>query len=230
MNPTAEATAARANETALWGVGFLDDGTELPISYRDIDQDAIAAEAALAALEVPVDANLLLLSTLPNIGTVWPFAVASARGSRAVYFADATAFDASRTEMFTRRLNIDAILGVSEAVVAGLGEAGSAPKVLQRARVVAADPALVAGLRAQGVNAVRWLRLGPAIAIDCSYGILHYDESEWTLHSEGRQLLIRANSKRAVGDRTFVIGISARAGQSDCPCGRTADLTLDGSG
>lgn len=215
---------------ALWGVGFLDNGREVPVSYHDIDSDAVAAEAALNALDVPADANILLISTLPGIATVWPFAVASARGSRAVYFADATAFDANRTEMFTRRIDIDTIVGVNDEVMKGLREMGDVYEVLKRARVVAAEADLVDDLREQGVNAVRWLPLGPAIAIDCSQGTLHYDDAQWSLGTDALGLIVSASPQRAVAGAVFETGIVGMPSDAACFCGRRAQVLLGGAG
>ena len=215
---------------ALWGVGFLDDGREVPVSYHDIDRDAVAADAALHALDVPADANLLLVSTLPGIATVWPYAVASARGSRAVFFADATAFDANRTEMFTRRIEIDTILGLNGAVLKGLGELGDPYDVLRRARVVAADHELVEDLREHGVNAVSWLTLGPATAIECSQGVLHYDDSQWSVRAGANGLVVCGGPQRAVAGAAFETGVLGTPCEDrSCACGRGAQILLGGT-
>jgi hypothetical protein len=213
----------------LWGLGFLENGREVPVSYHDIECDTVAAEAALNALRVPADGNILLVSTLPGIAHVWPFAVASARGSRAVYFADATAFDANRTEMFTRRINIDTIVGINADVMRGLSEMGDPYDVLKRARVVAADADLVDDLRAHGVNAVSWMLLGPAVAMECINGAVHYDGSQWSLSSDKDGLVVTAGRERALAGATFVTGIPATLSNDSCACGRSTGVILGGA-
>lgn len=211
----------------LWGVGFLPDGHEIPVSYHDIEQDTLAAGAALDALGVPADANILLLSTLPGVATVWPFAAAAARGSRAVYFADATTFDANRTEMFTRRLDIDAILGVTQAVVDGLTELGDPYAVLARARIVAAEPTLVPTLQAHGVNAVTWLTLGPALALECAHGSLHVDPLQWEVTPHPHGLSVTPAPTRATAPATFETPVLGAPDPVSCPCGLGGRLTLE---
>jgi hypothetical protein len=211
----------------LWGWGRFGDEQLLPLSFDDIRRDAMAARAGLRSLALPSDAKVVVVSTVSEFGHFWPVLQAAHDLGYVTSTADATPYDAGRTEMFCRLLSPSSVIGLDDAVLDGLEASGLDPgSVFARVSRVVARGQAVNRLRDAGVGALRWVALGPTTAMDCRHGHLHYDRRQWRVESEGGRLVLSSTMGRAYPVDHLDTGLRGTVSARACPCTRS-DPTLE---
>jgi hypothetical protein len=210
-----------------WGIATYGDGVPYPLSYADVERDTEGAVRALGALEVGAGDTVLVVSRLEEGGHFWPFNAAVAQLGMLGLCADATLFDAARTEMLLRRFDVKVAVGVNRAVIDGLELAGFTPaSVFGRAKLIVARTDAAPLIAAMGVPVRRWQQLGPTYAMDCSLGRLHVDTAQWDVSVDRDELVVRARQERAVGADPIATGVAGTVDKDGCSCSRGKDGTI----
>ncbi len=214
-------TASRPEMSGLWGWGRSPgDGSLVPFSFEDIRRDTAAARAALRSLGHASDAVVLIVSTVSEFCFSWPFNQAAHELGYVTSTADATRFDAARTEMFCRLIKPHIVLGINDEVLDGLEEQGRDPgQVFSGVPCVIARGGAVPRLKKLGVGVKEWVALGPALAVECRHGRLHFDATQWHLDERGGELMV-SSVGRALRAVEVPTGVRGRLSQRFCLCRR----------
>jgi hypothetical protein len=136
--------------------------------------------------------------------------------------AEAMGWDANRTAVFTRELDLHGVIGLSRATVERLGDGDALRRLFGAIPVMLARPDAVPLLAAAGVSAGVICLLGPALAVECGqrHGA-HVNAEEWRVWDRGGELWIAAGASRAgrLGDTPLALrgGVTTQP----CPCGST---------
>ena len=202
----------------LWGVGSFrvgDDIVTYPVSKDDNGRDIGGAAKALRSLGV-----LECSRAGAAAAALW------ATLDRVVYgatIADASRYDAFRTNMFLRAMHYDVVLGINEDVLDGLDDLSmSYTDVFADVPIVAAGAGAHARLRAAGLDPWWWLHLGPTTAVECAAREgAHIDGSEWAIEvGDGGEILVSASNERAATIERQRTGVHGTVLSARCSCGR----------
>jgi hypothetical protein len=209
----------------LWGIGQFRSAGEsvpLPVSYDDVAQDTDSARKTLASLGVGRGHHVLFTSLLSESATFWPFQQAVLSVGGIVSCAEATPFDAFRTEMFARRLPLETVLGLNADVLDGLAALGRASEqVFARVPIIVARSLAYERLRDAGLRPYLWLPLGPAVAVECRVRAgAHVDSGVWQAESAGGEIVLSSRVPRAFTVDGLRTGVRAEVATDPCPCGR----------
>jgi hypothetical protein len=179
--------AAYEDPPVVWGVGRVVVGDEMipwPVSQRDIDDETDSMVPRLGALGLGEGGLVLIVSLLSDTIHVYPFEQAAGRLGALYSSADRSPFDAFRTASLIRQLKPAVVMGIDHRVLDGLVDAGrdlhdvfgSVPAV------VAVDDDSIARLSAAGIEARRWVTLGPTSALQpLDDDALVYDATRWDI-------------------------------------------------
>ncbi|HMF82402.1 MAG TPA: hypothetical protein VKI01_03945 [Acidimicrobiia bacterium] len=199
-----------------WGVGRVDvDGevTPWPVAQRDIDDEADSLAPRLAALGLEPGGLVLVVAMLSQAVHSVPLERAAGRIGALYSSADSTPFDAFRVAALTRQLGPQVVIGITGGVLDGLVDADRDPvEVLGPVRsVVTADEDAHARLRADGLAAKRWVKLGPTSAVEEVAGDGPvYDASRWRVEEHGGELVISNLAPRLTHAAALRTGIRGR--------------------
>jgi hypothetical protein len=190
---------------SLWAIGTAPSAggpVEYALSNRDVEADALWAARQLDALGIGQGSLIDLIHNYREGGQFWPFYLAALRIGAVVLNGMATPWDVGRTEMYARRFDLRAVVGVGEQTLEGLGSFGFDPaKVFDRLPVLVAREGAVAALKAAGLDPHSLAVVGPIVLISApgEEGAL-YDTDEWAVEAqaEGR-LSVTAVGPRACG-------------------------------
>lgn len=135
--------------------------------------------------------------------------------------ADASAFDAPRTESILRRFDIAAVIGLNAAVLDGLQAAGHDIRTLFANRWVWARPDAFDRLRdVPGIRLRRWIEAGPAVAMECAMGDgAHIDRLEWQASVMDDELVLASRLWRSLDFDGYRTGLRVRLLPGGCACG-----------
>jgi hypothetical protein len=188
--------AAYEDPPRVWGVGRVDTAgrvTPWAVSQHDIDDEAAALAPRLAALGLGDGGLILIVSLLSQAIHVVPLEQAAGLLGARYSSADATPFDAFRTVSLVRQLRPAVVLGIDRQVCDGIEELGRdlGEVFAGVGAVVAADPHAARRLQDHGIDAGRWIRLGPTSVIagggDDGFG---YNAARWQIEERDGELLI----------------------------------------
>lgn len=201
MQHDAQSSSEQRADRALWMVGCLRVGALTiphPISERDIAADADFATRLFASAGVKRGDVVLITSGSSEYGQFWPYEVSLESMGACLAIAENLPFDASRSEMFLRRLPVAAAFGIGMPVLDGMHGMGiSLEKAFTATPIVFARDAAADRLRAAGIAAWRLLNLGPAFAFQKPDGEVIYDRDEWLLEADDGWLTISSLKLRA---------------------------------
>lgn len=212
----------------VWGVGrILSDGELTPwaVSQSDIDDEAESLAPRLAGLGLENDGLVLIVSLLSEAIHVVPLEKAAGKVGALYSSADATPFDAFRTDALIRQLHPSVVLGLDGGVLDGLMEAGKDLVTVFSPvpAVVARDGASAARLRDAGLSPRGWARLGPTSALQkLDDDAFEYDASRWKLAERDGELRVTNLVDRLTpsdGLRTGVRGTVLEPGRLDLDWG-----------
>jgi hypothetical protein len=210
-------TFAAAYEDAprVWGVGRLVvDGevTPWPVAARDIDDEAESQAARLAALGLGAGDLVLIVSRLSEAIHVVPLEKAAGHVGALYSSADATPADAFRTASLIRQLEPTAVVGVNGAVLEGVAELGRDPADVfgPVPAIATADEVAQAALAAAGLEARRWVKLGPTSAWEEAPGSLTYDAGRWEARHDGGEIVVTNLAPRLTPAERLRTGVHGR--------------------
>ncbi len=207
-----------------WGIGMYRAATgevEYRISQADHERDIAWVVEQLSRLGFEAGGTVLSVAALwerPWIDPVWQ---AIRRLGGCIAYADIWSFDAHRTALFARRLDIDLVFGLSGEVAETLAGSGDLTGLFERIPNLIVRPEAVDLLTAAGLRPGLYLQLGPAVAIECRQRQgAHLNRREWAVTSDDTgQLLVTT-----VGPRLHVVidqrtGIRGTVEAGHCGCG-----------
>jgi|GEM_PF-939066 len=192
----------KAPPHAPWivGVAHFACGTlPYPLSRRDVERDTDWAARVYGWLGLEPRRLVHLIGDGSEEISWWPFENAAMRQRMPWIQAESGAFDASRTDMILRRFKLQAVVGLSEAVLDGLIERGRDPvKQLGGLQAVVATPKAASRLKALGLSPWTILHIGPVLAFESpDGGGARYDENEWRIDSVDGELTLTNIHARA---------------------------------
>lgn len=200
---------------ALWAVGAAGSNEgliEYPVSNRDVAADTTWAMKRLTAMGVTAGSLVDLVHNYREGGQFWPYYRAANELGAPVLNGMATPWDVGRTEMYTRRFDLQVLMGVSSDTVEGLKAFGHSPaEVLARPALLCAREPAASALEAEGLRPWRMTLLGPILLVAPSGEGAPYDASEWTVETdaEGR-LLVTSGPHRAARFERLDTGLRGR--------------------
>jgi hypothetical protein len=143
--------------------------------------------------------------------------------------AEAMGWDHGRTSVFHRDLDLYAVLGLSADTLEGLSGRTMLGEMFADTPVVMARPPAVGRLRAAGVPAGVFGRLGPALAIEClERNGAHVNPAEWRVEERDGQLVVAPAGDRAPGFGEVVIEEPGHLLAGTCGCGSDDPRVLFG--
>jgi hypothetical protein len=220
-------TATSSTPTSeLWGVGSFAVGDRIvpyPVAKDDHNRDIGTAMKAVASLGIHERSRALVLSMLSEAAQYWPVQIALLVAKAQFSLADASRFDAFRTEMFLRAMHYDVVLGLNTEVLDGLDDLGhSYTDVFGDSPVLAARAGAYERLRDAGLSPRWWLHVGPTVAVECDQRAgAHVDDAEWELEHDGGEILITARNPRAATIDRLATGVRGDLVTEACACGRS---------
>ena len=206
------------SQAKLWMVGCIRaERLTLPhpMNARDIAADAAFADRLFARLGIGAGATILFTSGSSEYAQFWPYEQALEARDACVAVAENLLFDASRSEMFMRRLPIDLAFGIGDAILDGMQAMN-----IDIAKAFAATPLICARdgaadrLRALGFAPWRMVGFGPAFGYVAPDGTTLYDTDEWLLEARAGEILISARHARAHPLVRFPTGVRGAVGSS----------------
>jgi hypothetical protein len=208
---------------ALWGIGrYQVDGrpVDFPISWEDRDRDTDWAASVLAQHGVGAGTAVLVVGGMAESPWFDPFETAVLRRGGHYSIGEIISFEAFRSGMYARRLDVEVVFGINRAVAEGLGdELGPA---FSGVRTILARPDAVPVLHAAGRPALTVSRVGPALAVECPVGAgAHVNGAEWSVEADGADLLLTTVGPRAHRLERQRVGVAGRVSADPCECGRT---------
>lgn len=200
---------------ALWAVcaaGSINGLIEYPVSNRDMGADTRWAGERLIAMGVTRGSLLDMIHNYRECGQFWPYYMAAAALGAPVMNGMATPWDVGRTEMYTRRFDLQLIMGVSAATVEGLKAFGHDPAVVfGKAPVLCAREPAASELEAAGLKPWRLTILGPILLTATPGEGAPYDASEWTVEADADgRLLVSSGAERAARFDRLDTGLRGR--------------------
>jgi hypothetical protein len=171
--------------------------------------------------------HLLLTSLFDESAQFMPFERALFAYGLVLCSADASVFDAPRTESILRRFDVVAVMGVTASLLDGLVAQGHDPLKLFANRVVWARPDAYARLECcTAIKLHRWMEIGPAFAVECAAGAgAHVDRLEWDIETVNGEIVLTNRLERAVNFQAYRTGVRATIERHTCACG-SADPRL----
>ena len=209
----------------LWAVGSFRVGDEVvtyPVSKADHGRDIATTAKALGSLGVNRATRVLVVSMLSESAQYWPVQIGLLMSQAQFSLADASRFDAFRTDMFLRAMHYDVVLGLSSDVLDGLDDLGhDYSAVFGSVPVLAARFGAYERLQDAGLEPRWWLHVGPTIAVECDARAgAHIDSDEWEIDVDGDEVLITARNPRATAIDHLRTGVCGEVLTDACGCGR----------
>jgi len=216
----AAATIPRAR---LWAIGRdHHDGVpaDFEVSWDDWRRDTAWAQTVLARHGVGRGTPVLIVGGMEESPWFDPFEHAVVNLGGHYSLGETHAFDAFRSAIYARSLDIEVIFGINRPVAEGFGDA--LVETLARARVILARPDTVPVLSAAGLSAAIVTRVGPALAVECAPGSgAHINGSEWSVDADAGELLLTTVGPRAHALDHARVAVRGTIRTDTCPCGRT---------
>lgn len=129
-------------------------------------------------------------------------------------------YDCARIESISRQFNPVGMCGVGAATLEGLKACGhDVAQVFAGRTVWARADAYEAVKGMPGVDARRLVILGPAVALECAHGGVHYDTRDWNLESKGGTLHLSSRMPRIEPVSGLDTGVAGRVAVDACSCG-----------
>jgi hypothetical protein len=197
------------------------DGTvDLEISWAELTRDTQWVTAALRGLGLTAGRRALLVGS--GFEGPWLRPMMDALRALGVTYgiAEALGWDANRTVVFNRELDLHAVIGLSEPVAERLGDPARLREMFGSTPVVLGRPAAAALLRTAGVPAGVLCFVGPALAIECAQRRgAHVNGAEWQVTARDGELWIAGAGRRVDRLPDTPLGIRAAITTAECECG-----------
>jgi hypothetical protein len=202
---------------------YIDQGKiiPLPLSDRDLKRQEEHVKAVLDTFDFKKQRYGLLISLMSQGVTFLPFELALMRQGMICCNCDDSPYEAGRIESILRRFDPAFTAGVTAQVLDGIKAAGFDQDKLFADSMVWAKPDAYERLKSvPGIRLLRWLELGPALALECRFHHgAHISDREWKVEEENGELLITSRLDRATPITRLKTGIRGTVTYEPCPCG-----------
>lgn len=204
--------SANAELRSLLGIGCVRTA-QGPLPYRFSWRDAEVDTHWMAGClrELGIGRGNLIHITHPYAEVVQFWSIYhGARELGAVYANGMpTPFDAYRLEMYSRRLQLTAVIGTTMQTLDGLQQGGhDLEKVFGRMQMRIALPDAAARLRELGLETGNLIKMGPFVAIEAEPGEgARFDNREWQVEAIDGELHVTSAPPRASQFERFATGV-----------------------
>ncbi len=201
-----------------------DGAVDIAQSWAELARDTAWTAARLRELGLAAGHRALLNGS--GFEGPWLRPLMDALRSLGVTYAiaEAMGWDSNRTMVFTRELDLHAVIGLPKPVLERLGDDEALRELFGSTPVVLARPEAAALLRLAGISAGVISFLGPALAVECRQQRgAHVDAAEWTVGERDGAITIApaVGSGRCADLGETVLTVRGSADGDPCPCGST---------
>ena len=202
MSTSMTSTDSALSAQTPWAIALL----RLPsgfqpyaVSRRDMERDTAWAIKVFEWMGLQKGLPIHLIGAGSDNATLWPFENACIHLGIPFGMGEPVQIDSGRSDMFLRRFQMQAVIGLSNGVLDGLQAAGrDLNKLLGVSPLLAAMPNVCDRLKAAGLAPWRMVQIGPIYAFEAADGGgARYDNSEWLVEDDGTQLLLTSLAPRA---------------------------------
>ncbi|MDR2188059.1 MAG: hypothetical protein LBE62_08410 [Azonexus sp.] len=205
-----------ATNTKPWAVGLLRSGPEapyvIPLGEEELDRDAQWAMRQFERMGIQPGKPALLIGSGGDYHLLWPCEDALTRMKVPFGQAEVLAADAARSAMFLRRLQLQAVLGITLDILDALPMHGlDVSRLFANMPVICAAPGAWEKLRSLGCAPWQEIRLGPLYGFQPpdEEGYL-YNQDEWLLEENEGRLLVTNRRPRMFDFKRMNFGITGR--------------------
>lgn len=194
----------------------------LPFSEAEIARAAAAQMRRISTHHLRAGHYAVITSLFDESSQFLPTEEALHMAGLVSCMADASFFDAGRTESILRRFDIKAVIGVNTQLLDGLEAAGFQPAELFQGLVVWARPGAWERLQsATGIELRRWYEVGPAVAMECvAADGAHIDALEWDIDATADgEIVLTSRLQRTVDFSDYHTGLRGTIERRVCTCG-----------
>jgi hypothetical protein len=194
-----------------WAVGLLrmpQGAVTYTVSLRDIEADTAWARSVFERMGLRTGEPAHLIGAGCDNEILWPYESALMAMGIPFGVAEPVAIDAPRSDMFLRRLRMQAVIGLTGELLDALTALGRDVNTLLGHSIVVAMPEAAATLRRSGLAPWTLLPLGPLWAFEAPQGGgADYDRSEWRVESIEGELVVSSVAPRATPLRRLATGV-----------------------
>ncbi|MDM7957654.1 hypothetical protein [Blastomonas sp.] len=186
----------------------------------EIDRSAFTLTRVLRTFGFAAGSNIMTISMVPEIIQYGGFERAVQMLGLYGLNADDSPFDAGRVESISRQFDPVAICGVAASTLEGLRMFGHDAEKVFAGRTVWARPDAYAQVCSMpNVDTRRVVSIGPALALECAHGCLHYDSRDWTMAEYDGVLHLSSRYDRTEPLAELDTGIAGSISDRPCTCG-----------
>jgi hypothetical protein len=198
-----------------------DGAVDVEATWADLGRDTAWAAARLSDLGIGHGDRVLLNGSGAEGPWLRPLMDALGRLGATYGIAEAMGWDANRTLVFARELDLHGAIGMPGEVVERLGDDTVLRELFGGMAVVLVRPEAAPLMRAAGIPAGVISFLGPALAIECrEMRGAHINAAEWSVgESDGAIWLAPAAAGRCDGLGRTVLPVRGTVDAAPCACG-----------
>ena len=188
--------------------------------YSELERQTVGLANILRTFRLPPGSVILTVSLVHEVvqfaGFEKAIQVIGLYGTN----SELSPYDCARIESICRQFNPAGICGVAAITLDGLKACGHDVARVFAGRTVWARPdAYDAVKQMAGVDARRVVILGPALALECAHGSVHYDARDWNLETLNGTLHLSSRMPRIEPVSRLDTGISGNVAVAPCSCG-----------
>jgi hypothetical protein len=216
-------TTAVGNDE-LWGIGWYPSPGGLQpyeATAAELERHEEIALTSLRDAGVTRDDIVLFAGRSSEAVQFAPWERASNRLGAAFTVVDGYRVDTQRLLAYLDQFSLNAVLGLPDALAAGVAEQVDLAAILGRVPVLAARPHARARLAAAGVEARLWLHGGPAVAVECGARAGAHIDPRWRPAAEDGELVVHASEDQRLAPRVAT-GLRASILSDRCSCGNSS--------
>ena len=182
------------------------------VSRRDMERDTAWAIKVFAWMGLRKGLPIHLIGAGSDNASLWPFENACIHLGIPFGMGEPVQIDSGRSDMFLRRFQMQAVIGLSNGVLDGLQAASrDLQQLLGPSPVLAALPDACTRLKSAGLAPWRMAQVGPIYAFEApDGGGARYDTAEWLVEDDGTQLLLTSLAPRACPFVRLKTGVRGR--------------------
>lgn len=196
-------------------------GTEFfPVRIDELERPAIGMARIMRTFPIAPSSTILTVSLVQEIVQFAPFEKAVQILGHFSINAESTTYDAGRIEAIVRQFDTPAICGIGAESLNGLAMFGhDAAKIFAGRTVWVRPDAYHTVAMMPGVDVRRIVFLGPATALECAHGGLHYDSRDWSLETRDGTLRLSSRMPRIAPLSGLDTGVAGSVAEEACRCG-----------
>jgi hypothetical protein len=192
--------------------------------FDELERQAVHVARVLRTFAYDPGSVILTISMVQEIVQFVPFEKAVQILGMYGTNAEASVFDVGRVESIIRQFNPVAVCGVGSATLDGLKMLGHDAAKLFAGRTVWARADAYPTLKdLSGVDVRRLVVLGPALALECAHGGVHYDSRDWRIESKMGTLHLNSRMPRVEPIEDLDTQLRGSVSNGACSCGTRED-------